>query len=259
MDLLRRSIFLLILTEFSLTSSYELKSCCSNESSTKKQLLSCPTNFLIKLRSAIFYTGNGCAVSSCQKRLNKHFLFCNNHRTCSISIDCIPIETSRCASANANSSNLTEYLVIDYDCQMSQNEVLSTKSNENLFLFSAKVNIDSPSDSFIENSTTEQEQKWKEYLIKKYLEENGKGKENLIFVDEPRSLMNDVFRTILILIVFALTLIFVMLIALWIYKRIKVTRHKHRPFPCNFADDAYDNLKTTPGQSISDNGTASDV
>ncbi|CAF1483161.1 unnamed protein product [Rotaria sordida] len=59
--------------------SYQLKTCCSTEKMTTTNTtrpLSCPLNFVIKLRSVIFYMGNGCALSSCQRRLNKHYLLC---------------------------------------------------------------------------------------------------------------------------------------------------------------------------------------
>ncbi|CAF4933768.1 unnamed protein product [Rotaria sp. Silwood1] len=57
--------------------TYKFETCCSNEKITNTtasiRLLSCPLNFVIKLRTVIFYTGNGCAPSACQRRLNKHY------------------------------------------------------------------------------------------------------------------------------------------------------------------------------------------
>ncbi|CAF1346166.1 unnamed protein product [Rotaria sordida] len=130
------------------------------------------------------------------------------------------------------------------------------ESNENIVLFSAKVNIESPSDLFNDSFLTDNEDEWKEYLFKKYFHDRGK----TIIIQERRSLLSDIMRTIVILIIFAFVLIIFMLISLMIYKRLQFIKrnqtNKRQPFP---ADDAYDNLKISPTRSIADSGTITDV
>jgi len=84
-----------------------------------------------------------------------------------------------------------------------------------------------------------------------------------------RSLLNEVFWTVVILIIFAFVLIVLMIVGLLLYKRIslinkkkflidhhKEQHEKHEPFP---GDDAYDNLKTSAHGSTTDSGTTTDV
>lgn len=288
----RTPISLLVLSLLQLVPpswTYELKSCCLNEKSVAankhngtNRLLTCPINFVIKLRSVIFYAGNGCARSACQKRLNKHYLLCNNHRTCSISVKCIHMDALTCPWL-INVDSHSQYLVVDYDCVLYEPEPpmialnrlhsgnqTKKETNENIVLFSAKVNIESPPDFYNESASNENEHDWKEFLLKKYLA-GGSGQattlikhgEKTIIIQEQRSLFSDILRTIVILVVFAFVLILIMIIALLVYKRMKSIKkkhfyqqEKHRPFP---ADDAYDNLKTSATQSITDSGTTTDV
>ena len=289
----RTPISLLVLSLLQLVPpswTYELKSCCLNEKSVAankhngtNRLLTCPINFVIKLRSVIFYAGNGCARSACQKRLNKHYLLCNNHRTCSISVKCIHMDALTCPWL-INVDSHSQYLVVDYDCVLYEPEPpmialnrlhsgnqTKKETNENIVLFSAKVNIESPPDFYNESASNENEHDWKEFLLKKYLAGGSGGQattlikhgEKTIIIQEQRSLFSDILRTIVILVVFAFVLILIMIIALLVYKRMKSIKkkhfyqqEKHRPFP---ADDAYDNLKTSATQSITDSGTTTDV
>ena len=110
--------FFLIFIHILPTWTYKFETCCSNEKTTNTtsyRLLSCPLNFVIKLRTVIFYTGNGCAPSACQQRLNKHYLPCNNHRTCSISIKCIHMDSSTCSWLTKDIT-YSQHLIVDYDC-----------------------------------------------------------------------------------------------------------------------------------------------
>lgn len=240
--------------------NYQFENCCLNEKTKHNttRLLSCPLNFVIKLRSVIFYTGNGCARSSCQKRFNKHYLPCNNHRTCSISIQCIHMDSSICPWLT-KTNGYSQHLTVDYDCILLNNRTIKKEENDNVVLFSAKVNIESPNDFYNDfNITDDDEAEWKEYFIKKYLQ-----KDKTIIIEQKRSLFSDIIRTIVILLIFAVILIFLMLISLFIYKHIRSMKkrklyelEKHQPFP---SDDAYDNLKTTNIETASDSGTATDV
>ena len=282
-------LFILILPIW----SYKFETCCSNESSSTNtttssiRLLSCPLNFVIKLRSVIFYTGNDCAPSACQRRLNKHYLSCNNHRTCSISIKCIHMDSSICSWLKKDITH-AQHLIVDYDCILYEPEppliALNRHNNiktdkpkeddkENIVLFSAKINIESPPD--INNDSisdiTDDERLWKDYIFKKYF--NGKRPlltnidDKPIIIQQQRSLFSDILRTVIILIVFTLILMVLMLFGLFIYKRIillkkkKLFGHhneqqKHEPFP---GDEAYDNLKTSTAGSTTDSGAATDV
>lgn len=236
--------------------TYELKTCCSPTNATR--LLSCPLNFHIQLRSVIFHMGDGCSTSRCQKRLNKHYLLCNHHRTCSISIECIHMDNSQCSWLN-NERNQSEYLTVDYHCEFYQSTIDEKKKENPIVLFSAHVNIESPAEIFndsLNNDDKDQEDQWREYLWKKFhLEQDSKS----------TSLFKDVVRTGIILLIFAVTLIVLMLICLFIYKRCQSIRkrrasyspQKHRPFPTT--DDAYDNFKSSPTESITDSGAATDV
>ena len=251
------NILLLLLLHSS--SSYQFESCCSNENTTR--LLSCPLNFVIKLRSANFYTGNSCAVSTCQKRFNKHYLPCNDHRTCSISIECILMDLSACPWLN-EMNNYSQYLIVEYDCIVNQPEI-RLKKKENIVLFSAKVNIESPPEIFNETSFIEEENEWRNYFLKKYFPDQTIQSEKSILIEQKRSLFSDILRTIIILIIFASILIIFMVISLVIYKRIRLNQkrkfyeqEKHQPFP---GDDAYDNLKGTNMETASDSGTTTDV
>lgn len=261
--------FILILPAW----NYEFESCCSNEktSNNSTRLLSCPLNFVIQLRSAIFYTGNGCARSSCQKRLNKYYLSCNNHRTCSISIECILMDSSTC-SWLTNTKSYSQYLSIDYDCILHKSETpsipidnqMKKEEDNNIVLFSAKINIESPLDSSETDSTlTDDENQWKEYFLKKYFHSKKVNGERPIVIHQPRSLFNDIIRTIIILIIFTFILIIFMIITLFLYKHITLMKKrklygqdKHRPFP---TDDAYDNIKAARIESASETGTTTDV
>lgn len=255
------SNILLLLLLLHLSSSYQFESCCSNENTTR--LLSCPLNFVIKLRSANFYTGNGCAISTCQKRFNKHYLSCNHHRTCSISIECIHMDLEGCSSLNSQ-TNYSQYLIVDYDCIVNQPVFdEEKKKKKNIVLFSAKVNIESPPEIFNETSFLEEEHQWRDYFLKKYFPEQTIETEKSILLSPSRSLFSDILRTVIILIIFASILIIFMVISLVIYKRIRLNQkrkfyeqEKHRPFP---ADDAYDNLKGTNLETASDSGTTTDV
>jgi hypothetical protein len=285
-------LFFLILPSW----SYKFESCCSNEklsnTTTSIRLLSCPLNFVIKLRTVIFYTGNGCAPSACQRRLNKHYLACNNHRTCSISIKCIHMDSSTCPWLAKNIIH-SQHLIVDYDCILyepepplialnrlnnNNNKVNKTKEDdqENVVLFSAKINIESPPDIIndsipILSDITDDERAWKEFILKQYF--HGKRPpftnfEKPIIIQQQRSLLSDILRTVIILIVFTFILIVLMLIGLFFYKRItlfnkrkifghhKEQQQKHEPFP---GDEAYDNLKTSAAGSTTDSGATTDV
>lgn len=259
------SNILLLLLLLHSSSSYQFESCCSNENSTR--LLSCPLNFVIKLRSANFYTGHGCAISTCQKRFNKHYLPCNDHRTCSISIECILMDLSGCPWMN-EMNNYSQYLIVEYDCIVNQPEIplldqKKQKKKENIVLFSAKVNIESPPEIFNETSFLEEENDWRDYFLKKYFPDQTIENEKNILISPSRSLFSDILRTVIILIIFASILIIFMIISLVIYKRIRLNQkrkfyeqEKHQPFP---GDDAYDNLKGTNMETASDSGTTTDV
>ncbi|CAF0783247.1 unnamed protein product [Rotaria sp. Silwood1] len=277
--------------------TYKFETCCSNEKITNTtasiRLLSCPLNFVIKLRTVIFYTGNGCAPSACQRRLNKHYLGCNNHRTCSISINCIRMDSSICPSL-MQSTTYAQHLIVDYDCILyepesslpvvnhldfnNNNKINNTKQddNQNIVVFSAKINVESPPDIINDSISTlsdiiDDERAWKEFIVKQYL--NGKrppltNVEQPIIIQQERSLLSEIVRTVIILIVFTLILIVLMLIGFVLYKRIKFLRkrnffglhkeqkQKHEPFP---TDEAYDNLKTSAAGSTTDSGAATDV
>lgn len=224
------------------SSSYHFESCCLNDKQNTTRLLSCPLNFVIKLRSVHFHTGNGCSTSTCQKRLNKHYLQCNNHRTCSISIQCIHMDISTC-SWLTNATSYSQYIVVDYDCIVYP--IANKPHEENLVLFSAKIDIETP---ITINDTTylDDEYEWKEYFLKKYLQEK-----KIFAFEQKNSLFSDIIRTVIILICFALILISLMFCSLWFYKRKICRKEKHQPFPI---DEAYDNLKTT-----SDSGSTTDV
>jgi hypothetical protein len=244
--------------------TYQFESCCINEKTINNttRLLSCPLNFVIKLRSVIFYTGNGCARSACQKRFNKHYLPCNNHRTCSISIQCILMDSSTCPWLTKVNS-YSQHLTVDYDCILNKVEI-KKEQNENVVLFSAKINIESPPDLFNDSLLiADDEYEWKEYILKKYLHGKQFHDNKTIIIQQQRSLFSDIIRTVIILIIFAFILILLMIISLFVYKRIRLIKkrklyqqEKHQPFP---GDDAYDNLKATTIESTSECGTTTDV
>jgi len=183
-----------------------------------------------------------------------------------------------------------QHLIVDYDCILYEPEpplialnrfnnykINRTKENdkENIVLFSAKINIESPPD-ILNDSTptlfdlTDDERAWKEFILKQYL--NGKrplliNNEKPIIIHQQRSLFSDIIRTVIILIVFTFILIVLMLFGLFLYKRITLLnkrkffghhkeQQKHEPFP---GDEAYDNLKTSGAGSTTDSGTATDV
>jgi hypothetical protein len=276
------------------TSKFE--TCCFDEKTSNAttsgsiRLLSCPVNFVLKLRTVIFYAGNGCAQSACQRRLNKHYLACNNHRTCSISIKCIHMDSSICPSLMKDVTH-AQHLIVDYDCISYEPEPplvalarLQTTSKKNttedqqgIVLFSAKINIDSPGDGIndsvtIPNNLSDDERAWKDFILKQYLH----GKRPLltnndnkpIIIQQERSLFSDILRTLIILIVFTCVLLALLIIGHFLYKRMKLLhkrnifghhkehQHKHAPFP---ADEAYDNLKASAAGSTTDSGTATDV
>ena len=285
------SLSLLVLPSW----TYKFETCCfdektSNASTASLRLLSCPLNFVIKLRTVIFYAGNGCAQSPCQRRLNKHYLACNNHRTCSISIKCIHMDSSSCPQLTKDLTH-AEHLTVDYDCILFEPEPplvalnrlqakvnqSTSKDQQEIVLFSAKINIDSPGDTLNESFTVspplnDDERAWKEFILKQYL--HGKrpsladNTDAPIIIQQPRSLISDILRTIIILVVFTFVLLVLILLGLFLYKRLKVLNKRngfaHRkelqkklePFP---ADEAYDNLKTSAAGSTSDSGTATDV
>ena len=275
--------------------SYKFETCCfdekmNNGTVASVSLLSCPLNFMIKLRSAIFYTGNGCSPSPCQRRLNKHYLACNNHRTCSISIKCIHMDSKMCPHLSKEITH-AQHLVVDYDCvlhepepplvalnrlqtQVNQNQ---TDDQQNIVLFSAKIKIDSPTDTLNDSATSvsalsDEERAWKEFILKQYL--HGKrptftgDEEKPIIIHQQRSLFSDILRTVIILVVFTCILIILTLVGFILYKRFKVLKkrnlfehhreeqQKHEPFP---SDEAYDNLKTSAAGSTTDSGAATDV
>jgi hypothetical protein len=268
--------------------NYKFETCCADEKTTNTtaslRLLSCPLNFIIKLRTVIFYTGSGCARSACQRRLNKHYLTCNNHRTCSLSIKCIHMDSSTCPWLTKNLTH-SQHLIVDYDCILYEpepplmalnrvNKMNKTKEDkQNIVLFSAKINIEPSPDTFNDSlpDITDDERAWKEFILKQYL--NGKRPPNIekaIIIQQPRSLFSDILRTVIILIVFTFILIALMLIGLFLYKRItflnkkkffghhkeQQQQQKHEPFP---GDEAYDNLKTSAASSTTDSGAATDV
>ena len=257
--------FILFLIHILPSWNYQFESCCLNEKTTTNnnttRLLLCPLNHIIKLRSVVFYTGNGCTRSACQKRLNKYYLPCNNRHTCSISIQCIPMDLSACPWLKQK-KGYSQYLIIDYNCI---NEITfnNNKTNKNVVLFSAKVNIESPLDSYNNSILTDNEQEWKEYFLKKYLHHQQFNGEKTIIIHQQRSLLSDIIRTVIILIVFALILILLILIGRFLYKRITLMKRekshkqsKHQPFP---TDEAYDNLKGARMETASDTGTTTDV
>lgn len=279
------------------TWSYKFETCCSNEKTTNTtastRLLSCPLNFVIKLRSVIFYAGNACAPSACQRRLNKHYLACNNHRTCSISIKCIHMDSSTCSWLSKDITH-AQHLIVDYDCVLYESEPTLTpltrlktshskkieqtnkEDEQNIVLFSAKINIESPPDLINDSlpslaDLTEDERAWKEFILKQYLHGKRPPLTNMdkpIIIQQQRSLLSDILRTVIILIVFTLILIVLMLIGLFLYKHLtsihkrkffghrKDQQQKHAPFP---NDEAYDNLKTSAAGSTTDSATATDV
>lgn len=124
--------------------------------------------------------------------------------------------------------NQSEYLSVEYDCHL--------HPVEKIVLFSAQVKIESP---------PEEEEQWKDYLWRKFLLEREE-------IHSSRPLFTDVFRTVLILFVFAGLLLVPMLVTVLVYKHVKSSRqmptNKHRPFPAD--DDAYDNLKNSPTESL---------
>jgi len=151
----------------------------------------------------------------------------------------------------------SQHLIVDYDCILLNNQT-KKEQNENVVLFSAKVNIESPPDLFNDSIINNNENQWKEYFFKKYFHGKNLNEEKTIIIEEKHSLFSDILRTIVILLIFAFILILFMLSSLFIYKCIRLIRkrklynqEKHQPFPI---DDAYDNLKTS-----SDNGTTTDV
>lgn len=239
--------------------SYELKTCCSPTNETR--LLSCPLNFHIQLRSVIFHLGHGCSPSRCQKRLNKHYLLCNHHRTCTISIECIPMDLSQCSGLKSD-RNLSEYLTVDYDCHFYQPIEEKPNKDKSVVLFSAQVNVESPQDLFNESTTidNDQEDQWRDYLWKKFRHEQQM--KSLQGHEPSNSFRRDISRTLIILFIFAAILILLMLISLFIYKRYQSTKNnpsKHQPFPTQ-TDDPYDNFKSNPAQSIgTDSSNTTDV
>ena len=275
--------------------NYKFETCCSDEQITNTtasiRLLSCPLNFVIKLRTAIFYTGNGCAHSTCQRRLNKHYLACNNHRTCSISIKCIHMDSSTCPGLKEDVTH-AQHLIVDYDCilyepepplvALNRHEKQANKSktydenNQEIVLFSAKINIESPADILNESTghlpdLKDDERAWKDFILKQYL--NGKrpplnGNELSPIIIQQRSLLSDILRTVVILIVFTFVLLVLILLGHFLYKRLTLIRRrnlfghrkeqqqKHEPFP---GDEAYDNLKASTAGSTTDSGAVTDV
>jgi len=184
-----------------------------------------------------------------------------------------------------------QHLIVDYDCILYEPEpplialnrfnnpkMNRTKDNEkeNIVLFSAKINIESPPDILNDSlptlfDLTDDERAWKEFILKQYL--HGKRPplidlEKPIIIQQQRSLFTDVLRTVIILIVFTFILIVLMLTGLFLYKHVTLLNkrkffdhhreqhHKHQPFP---GDEAYDNLKTNSTSSTPDNGAATDV
>jgi hypothetical protein len=183
-----------------------------------------------------------------------------------------------------------QHLIIDYDCilyepepplvalsRLNNNKIYKTKEDDkqNIVLFSAKINIESPPDIINDSmptlsDITDDERAWKEFILKQYL--NGKrppltNVEKPIIIQQQRSLFSDILRTVIILIVFTFILIVLMLIGLCLYKHITLLnkrkffghhkeQQKHEPFP---GDEAYDNLKTSAAGSTTDSGTATDV
>jgi hypothetical protein len=183
-----------------------------------------------------------------------------------------------------------QHLIVDYDCilyepepplialsRLNNNKMDKTKEDDdqNIVLFSAKINIESPPDIINDSmprlsDITDDERAWKEFILKQYL--NGKRPpftniEKPIIIHQQRSLFSDIIRTVIILIVFTFILIVLMLFGLFLYKRITLLnkrkffghhkeQKKHEPFP---GDEAYDNLKTSGAGSTTDSGTATDV
>ena len=188
----------LIFSFFLLSSTwaYKFESCCLNEQTNATRLLSCPLNFVIKLRSVHFYTGNGCSPSACQKRVNKHYLSCNHHRTCSISIECILMGSSTCPWLSKVNS-YSQHLIVEYDCIVHQSDgslINQTKdtSKENMVLFSAKVNIESPLDNVNDSILLEEENEWKEYFLKKFFPRKQFNDDQTVLIEHKRSLFSDI-------------------------------------------------------------------
>lgn len=287
-------LFFLLILHILPSWTYKFETCCSNDktpnSTANSRVLSCSLNFVIKLRSVIFYTGNGCAPSACQRRQNKYHLDCNNHRTCSISIQCIRMDASACAPLATN-LNHAQHLVVDYDCvpyepaptansfnqfNNDHSDLTKQDDNQNVVIFSAKINIDSPPDLINDTlppvpDILDDDRTWKEFIIKQYLD----GKQPLfnhmekpIIIQQERSLFSEIVRTVIILIVFTLVIIVFMIIGYFLQKRVKFLRkqhifghhkeqkRKHQPFP---NDEAYDNLKANSATSTTDTGAATDV
>jgi hypothetical protein len=201
------------------------------------------------------------------------------------------MDSSTCSWLTKDTTH-AQHLIVDYDCilyepepplialnRLNNNKMDSTKedNNQNIVLFSAKINIESPPD--IINDTiptlsdmTDDERAWKEFILKQYLSGKRPPLTDLgkpIIIQQQRSLLSDIFRTVIILIVFTFILIVLMLIGLFLYKRITLLhkrnllghhrneqQQKHEPFP---GDEAYDNLKTSAAGSTTDSGAATDV
>jgi hypothetical protein len=166
-------------------------------------------------------------------------------------------------------NSYSQHLIVEYDCLLHKPEVPlieQTKKElyDNIVLFSAKVNIESPPDLFNDSMIiNDEENEWKEYFLKKYFPGKKFDEDKTMIIEQKRSLFSDILRTVIILIVFASILIILMVISLLIYKRIRsnqkkrlYVQEKHQPFP---GDDAYDNLKATAMDTASDSGTTTDV
>jgi hypothetical protein len=156
------------------------------------------------------------------------------------------------------------------------NKMIKPKEDDdqNIVLFSAKINIESPPDVINDSvpDLTDDDRAWKEFILRQYL--HGKrpplsSLEKPIIIQQQRSLLSDILRTVIILIVFTVILIVLMLIGLFLYKHVTLfnrrrffghqkdqQQQKHAPFP---GDEAYDNLKTSAAGSTTDSGAATDV
>jgi hypothetical protein len=203
------------------------------------------------------------------------------------------MDSSTCSWLIKNITH-AQHLIVDYDCILyepepplialnrlynNNNKMDKTKENDNqnIVLFSAKINIESPPDIINDSISTlsdmtDDERAWKEFILKQYLHGKRPSLTNFekpIIIQQQRSLFSDILRTVIILIVFTFILIVLMLIGLCLYKRIKLLnkrkffghhkeqQQKHEPFP---SDEAYDNLKTSAAGSTTDSGgTATDV
>jgi len=272
------SLFLLFLlylfSQHQSSHSLQYESCCDDNFNNKTKI-SCPMNFVLKLRSVYFYSGNGCSKNVlCKRRMSKQYLLCNNLRHCTISIKCVQMNNDQCLNKRS------EHVIVDYDCLLYEpepplialNRVLTIKErNLTTFLKPARALVSlsaSATMGHLLNTTTtideyDNEKTWNDYIKKNYLK--AKPKNSVVLIDDQlphnqRTLLSDVIWIVVILIAFAFVLIVFMLVGVLLYKKILLLNKNNRrhhyyndstSFPAN--ENTYDNLKANQ------NGCATDV